>query len=245
MLLKDKVAIITGSARGIGLEIAKHFVDQGASVMLSDINEDSLKTAQDELLKKSENVSFHKADVSDISQVESLIKYTVEKFGKIDVLVNNAGITRDNLLMRMKENDWDLVLNINLKGAFNCSKAALRHIMKNKGSIINIASIVGLMGNAGQCNYSASKAGLIGFTKSLALEIGRKGARVNAIAPGFIQTAMTDSLPDEVKTKMFENIPLGRFGLPEEIAQAALFLASDNASYITGQVLSVNGGMYR
>jgi 3-oxoacyl-[acyl-carrier protein] reductase len=245
MLLKDKVAIITGSARGIGFEIAKQFASEGAFVMLSDIMEDSLKNAKEELLKISENIDYCKADVSNSSEVEALIKSTVEKFGHIDIVVNNAGITRDGLLMRMKEQDWDLVLNINLKGAYNCSKAALRQIMKNKGSIINIASIVGLMGNAGQCNYSASKAGLIGFTKSLALEIGKKGARVNAIAPGFIKTAMTDALSDDVKNKMFENIPLGRFGLPEEIAQAALFLASDNSSYITGQVLSVNGGMYR
>lgn len=245
MQLENKVAIITGSARGIGFEIAKKFISEGAKVMLSDIAEETLKTAKDELLKINENVDFCKADVTNTIDVSNLIKTTVEKFGKLDILVNNAGITKDGLLMRMKENDWDMVLNINLKGAFNCSKAALRQIMRNKGSIINIASIVGLMGNAGQCNYSASKAGLIGFTKSLSLEIGKKEARVNAIAPGFIKTAMTDSLSEDVKNKMFENIPMGRFGLPEEVAKTAVFLASDNSTYITGQVISVNGGMYR
>lgn len=245
MQLENKVAIVTGSARGIGYEIAKHFVSEGAKVMISDIAEDTLLIAKDELKKIGGNVDFCKADVTNADDVSNLIKSTVEKFGKLDILVNNAGITKDGLLMRMKENDWDMVLNINLKGAFNCSKVALRQIMKNKGSIINIASIVGLMGNAGQCNYSASKAGLIGFTKSLAIEVGKKEARVNAIAPGFIKTAMTDGLSEDVKNKMFENIPMGRFGLPEEIAKTAVFLASDNSTYITGQVISVNGGMYR
>jgi len=231
MQLENKVAIVTGSARGIGYEIAKHFVSEGAKVMLSDIAEDTLLIAKDELKKIGGNVDFCKADVTNADDVSNLIKSTVEKFGKLDILVNNAGITKDGLLMRMKENDWDMVLNINLKGAFNCSKVALRQIMKNKGSIINIASIVGLMGNAGQCNYSASKAGLIGFTKSLAIEVGKKEARVNAIAPGFIKTAMTDGLSEDVKNKMFENIPMGRFGLPEEIAKTAVFLASDNSTY--------------
>ncbi|MDD5090599.1 MAG: 3-oxoacyl-[acyl-carrier-protein] reductase [Candidatus Wallbacteria bacterium] len=243
MKLDGKVAVITGSARGIGLEIARTFVEEGCSVLLSDVSGPSLEQACG-ALNASGKVAFVTADVTQATDAETMARTAVEKFGRLDILVNNAGITRDGLLMRMKDEDWDLVLNINLKGAFLCSKAVLKHVIRNQGSIINIASIVGMMGNAGQCNYSASKAGLIGFTKSLAREIARKGARVNAIAPGFIQTAMTDQLSAEVKEELLRNVPLGRLGQALEIAKTALFLASDDAAYITGQVLQVNGGMY-
>lgn len=243
MRLKGKTAVITGSARGIGREIAQYFLKEGASVMLSDMDQTTLEQTSKEL-SQSGKTSFCVCNVTDQAAVEKLISETVQCFGSLDILVNNAGITKDSLLLRMKEEDWDLVLDINLKGAFLCSKAALKHIMKSSGSIINIASVVGVMGNAGQCNYAASKAGMIGFSRSLAREIAKKGARVNVIAPGFIKTAMTDQLSEEVKQAMLANIPMGSFGMPSGIAGAAVFLASDDAAYITGQVINVNGGMY-
>lgn len=238
------VAIITGSARGIGLEIASTLGEAGYRIMLSDINEEGLARAKAELEAAHQTVSVCKADVSKADDAEKLTETTLATFGRIDVLVNNAGITRDGLLMRMDEDAWDLVLKINLKGTFLMSKAVVRTMLKQKsGSVINIASVIGLMGNAGQANYAASKAGIIGFTKSFAKEFGRKGIRSNAIAPGFINSEMTAVLADKVKEQMLAQIPLNSFGNPRDVANAVVFLASDKASYITGQVLTVDGGM--
>ncbi|NLF96063.1 MAG: 3-oxoacyl-[acyl-carrier-protein] reductase [Candidatus Riflebacteria bacterium] len=237
-------AVVTGSARGIGFEIARTLCENGYRVMLSDINEAGLETAKKELTDAGMNVAACVADVSKAEDAEKLTNATIDAFGRIDVLVNNAGITRDGLIMRMDEAAWDLVLKINLKGAFLMSKAVVRPMLKQKqGAIVNISSVIGLMGNAGQANYAASKAGLIGFTKSFAKEFGRKGIRANAIAPGFISSDMTAVLPDKVKEQMLAQIPMNTFGNPRDVANAVVFLASDKASYITGQVLTVDGGM--
>ncbi len=237
-------AVVTGSARGIGLEIARVLCENGYRVMLSDINEAGLEAANKELAGAGMTVATCVADVSKAEDAEKLTEETLAAFGRIDVLVNNAGITRDGLIMRMDEAAWDLVLKINLKGAFLMSKAVVRPMLKQKqGSVINISSVIGLMGNAGQANYAASKAGLIGFTKSFAKEFGRKGIRANAIAPGFISSDMTAVLPDKVKEQMLAQIPMNTFGNPRDVANAVVFLASDKASYITGQVLTVDGGM--
>jgi 3-oxoacyl-[acyl-carrier protein] reductase len=241
---QQRVAIVTGSARGIGFEIARVLGSEGYAVVLSDINEEGLVAAAKQL--DAENITNLqvKADASVAEDAEKLVAATLEKFGRIDVLVNNAGITRDGLLMRMDENAWDLVLKVNLKGTFLMSKAVIRPMLKQKsGSVINIASVIGLMGNVGQANYAASKAGIIGFTKSFAKEFGRKGIRANAIAPGFIQSEMTAVLADKVKEQMLTQIPMNAFGTPTDVANAVSFLASDKASYITGQVLTVDGGM--
>lgn len=238
--LKDKVALVTGSAQGIGKAIAVAMAKEGAKVIISDIN---LELA--EQTAKEVGGTAIKFNVADLPEVEAAVKQSIEKFGRIDILVNNAGITKDNLLLRMKKEDWDLVLSINLTGVFNLCKAISPLMMKARsGKIINIASIVGEMGNAGQANYAASKAGVIGLTKTLARELSSRNITVNAIAPGFIQTAMTDKLPDEIKKQMAAQIPLGKLGLPEDVAAAAVFLASPDADYITGQVINVNGGMY-
>jgi 3-oxoacyl-[acyl-carrier protein] reductase len=240
----EKVAIVTGSARGIGFEIARVLCEDGYSVMLSDVNEEGLNKAKEELCSKGYKVGTCKADVSSAEDADRLVAETIKELGGIDVLVNNAGITRDGLLMRMNEDQWDLVLKINLKGTFLMSKAVVRPMLKQKGgSVINIASVIGLMGNAGQANYAASKAGIIGFTKSFAKEFGRKGIRSNAIAPGFIKSDMTDVLTDNVKEQMLAQIPMNTFGNPRDVANAVSFLASNKASYITGQVLTVDGGM--
>lgn len=238
------VAIVTGSARGIGLEIARVLGENGYRIMLSDINEAGLEAAKNDLSAAGMTVATCIADVSKGEDAEKLSNAAVEAFGRIDVLVNNAGITRDGLIMRMDEAAWDLVLKINLKGAFLMSKAVVRTMLKQKqGAIINISSVIGLMGNAGQANYAASKAGLIGFTKSFAKEFGRKGIRANAIAPGFINSEMTAVLAEKVKEQMLAQIPMNSFGNPRDVANAVVFLASDKASYITGQVLTVDGGM--
>ncbi len=240
----EKVAIVTGSARGIGFEIARVMCEDGYAVMLSDVNEEGLQKAKEELGSKGYKVGICKADVSSAEDADRLVSETIKELGRIDVLVNNAGITRDGLLMRMSEDQWDLVLKINLKGTFLMSKAVVRPMLKQKGgSVINIASVIGLMGNAGQANYAASKAGIIGFTKSFAKEFGRKGIRSNAIAPGFIKSDMTDVLTDNVKDQMLAQIPMNTFGNPRDVANAVSFLASNKASYITGQVLTVDGGM--
>ncbi|KPU28247.1 3-ketoacyl-ACP reductase [Caloranaerobacter sp. TR13] len=245
MNLKGKLALITGGSRGIGKAIAIKLASLGANIVINYTKSD---TKAKEVIKIAEKMGVKamaiKADVSNKDDVENFINRVLDEFGRIDILVNNAGIARDNLLMRMKEEEWDDVININLKGTFNVTKAAIRTMMKQKsGSIINIASIIGVSGNQGQCNYAASKAGIIGFTKSIAKEVAKKKVRVNAIAPGFIKTDMTDKLPDKVKDEYSSKIPLSRLGEPEDIANAVAFLASDLSSYITGQVLIVDGGL--
>jgi len=244
MKLKDKVALITGGARGIGREIAVAFGREGAKIALCDVNMELATQTKEDLEKEAISVEIFKLDVSSYNDAEEAVNKILDKFGKIDILVNNAGITRDTLILRMSQEDWDKVININLKGAFNCIKAVSRIMLKQKsGKIVNIASVVGLIGNVGQANYSASKAGLIAFTKTAARELAGRNINVNAVAPGFISTEMTKGLPDEIKEKMLQQIPLGRFGLPEEIAKVCLFLASEDASYITGQTIIVDGGM--
>jgi 3-oxoacyl-[acyl-carrier protein] reductase len=242
--LKGKVAVVTGAARGIGRSISLALSEAGANVALIDLKIDSLQGVFDEISSKSGEASMHACDITDPDTVTSVFSNIVEQHGTLDILVNNAGITRDNLLMRLSSEDWEAPIRTNLTGAFNCIKAVVRPMMKQRsGSIINIASVVGVMGNAGQANYSASKAGLIGLTKSTAKELGSRGITVNAIAPGFITTDMTADLPETTIQKLTENIPLGRMGKPEDVASAVVFLASDKAGYITGQTLLVDGGM--
>jgi 3-oxoacyl-[acyl-carrier protein] reductase len=245
MQFKDKTALITGAAQGIGKAIAKAFAKEGANIVVSDINLELATQTASELKGTGVKAIAVKMNVAELPEVEAGVKKAIEEVGKIEILVNNAGITRDNLLFRMKKEDWDAVLSINLTGVFNLCKGISRLMMKERyGKIINIASISGEMGNVGQANYSASKAGVIGLTKTLARELAPRGVTVNAIAPGFIQTAMTDRIPEEIKKKMLEQIPLGKLGQPEDVAAASLFLASSAADYITGQVIRVNGGMY-
>lgn len=246
MRLKDQVAVITGGAQGIGKAIATAMAAEGAHVVLSDVNEEAVKATAAELAAaKGVQALGVKGNVAVLADCEKLVEASLDKFGRIDILVNNAGITRDNLLMRMGDDEWDAVIAVNLKGVFNCTKAAIRPMMKaRKGRIINIASVVGLMGNAGQANYSASKGGVVALTKTCAREFSSRNILVNAIAPGFIRTRMTDVLPEDQKKKLTELIPLGRLGEPEDVARAAVFLASEESSYITGHVISVNGGMY-
>lgn len=239
-----KTVIVTGSTRGIGHAIACAFLEEGASVMITGTGE-SVNDTVEELKKKGYKVEGYTGDLSVPSNAQGLIDKTVECFGGVDVLVNNAGITRDRLLIRMEEEDWDRVISVNLKSTFLCTKAAARIMMKKrKGTIINISSIAGVMGNAGQANYAASKAGIIGFTKSVAREFASRGITCNAIAPGFIETRMTGSLPEEIKENYLKSIPAGRFGTPSEVADLAVFLASDKARYITGQVINIDGGLY-
>ena len=246
MRLQGKVALITGGAQGIGRSIANLFAREGANIALCDVNEPGVKAAADEIAVQFKVQTLGvKTDVTQIADCEALAKAILDKFGKIDVLVNNAGITKDNLLIRMSDEEWDRVLAVNLKGSFNCTKAVARTMLKTRsGRIINICSVVGQMGNAGQANYSASKGGLIALSKTCAREFASRNVLVNAIAPGFIKTAMTDKLSDEQKKALSAIIPLERIGMPEDVAGAALFLASDESSYITGQVIAVNGGMY-
>ena len=244
-MLTGKIAVVTGASRGIGKEIAKTLAAKGATVV---VNYNGSAEKAEETVKEIEALGGKaealQCNVSDYDKAAEMMAYVVKTYGRVDILVNNAGITRDNLLMKMSEEDFDAVLNTNLKGAFNCIKHISRQMLKQKsGRIINISSVSGVMGNAGQANYCASKAGVIGLTKSVAREIGSRGITVNAIAPGFIDTEMTAVLPDDVKKAMGEQIPLKRFGTTEDVAQAAVFLASDRAAYITGQVLCVDGGM--
>ena len=244
MILKDKVAIITGAARGIGKEIALKLAGEGAKIVICDVNQDELKNAEKDIAKLGVEVMISVVDVSSFQQVMEFINNVLDKFERIDILINNAGITRDKLLLRMEEKDWDSVLSINLKGAFNLIKAVSRPMLKQKGGVIvNMASIIGLMGNPGQANYAASKAGLIALTKTVAKELGSKGVRANAIAPGYIKTQMTDALSDTVKEAMLKMIPLGELGTTNDIANLALFLCSPQSRYITGQVIQVDGGM--
>ena len=244
MRFKGKTALITGSARGIGKSIAERLGSEGARLVISDVLADQAQATADELAARGWEVHATTADVSDAEAVKKMIDETVNKFGSLDILVNNAGITRDTLIIRMSEEDWDRVLTINLKGAFLVSQAAAKVMMKQRsGRIINISSVIGQMGNAGQANYSASKAGLIGLTKSTAKELAARGITVNAIAPGFIETEMTRKLPEEVTGAYRDLTPLKRFGKPEDIAGTVAFLASDDAAFITGQVIAVNGGL--
>ncbi len=244
MLLEGKNAIVTGAGQGIGRAIALRLAENGANVVISDVVEATALKVVEEIQALGRKSTAVVCDVSKLDQCENLIAKSLETFPTIDILVNNAGITRDNLLMRMKESDWDLVIAINLKGTFNCCKSVVRQMMKQRsGHIVNIASVVGLMGNAGQVNYSASKAGVIGITKTLAKEFGSRGINVNAIAPGFIQTAMTDALSAEAKSELERYIPFQKLGTADDVANAALFLASPLSSYITGEVIRVDGGM--
>ncbi|MCB1146637.1 MAG: 3-oxoacyl-ACP reductase FabG [Leptospiraceae bacterium] len=241
--LKDAVVIVTGSGRGIGRAIAEQFADQGAKIVITDINAETAAETAKEIAAKGVETHSAVCDVSKMDQVEALMQAVIDKWGKIDVLVNNAGITKDGMFLRMKPEQWQIVLDINLTGTYNCAYAAVAHMRKaKKGAIINISSIAA-GGNAGQANYSASKAGVIGFTKAIGKELAPMGLRINAVAPGFIDTAMTDAIPDKIKETILANIPMRREGQPEDIAKAILFLASDQASYITGEVLNVNGGL--
>ncbi len=245
MSLKGKTALVTGAARGIGRDIALALAADGADVAVCDVNlEAARKTAADIAATGRKSLAV-KADVASSDEVTAMLDQTVQSLGRIDILVNNAGITRDGLILRMKDEDWDLVLSINLKGAFLCTKAALKHMTKQRsGTIINIASIVGAMGNAGQANYVSSKAGLIGLTKTIAREYANRNITANAVAPGFIDTAMTQALSENVRQELSRQIPLGRLGSSADVANAVRFLASPGAAYITGQVVHVNGGMY-
>jgi 3-oxoacyl-[acyl-carrier protein] reductase len=246
MRLKDKVALITGGAQGIGRAIADTYAKEGAKIVVLDVNPDTVNAAVADIKAQFKVDTLGvKGNVTVMADMEAAVKQVVDTFGRIDVLVNNAGITKDNLLIRMSDAEWDAVLAVNLKGPFNCTKAVFSAMRKaGGGRIINIASIVGLMGNAGQANYSSSKGGLIALTKTCAREFSKKNILVNAIAPGFIRTAMTDKLSDDVKKALSAQIPLERLGEAQDVANAALFLASDESSYITGHVISVNGGMY-
>ena len=246
MLLSGKTALITGGSRGIGREIVLAFLNQGASVAYIDLEEgDSLKEYQEIAQKNNVKINFRKGNVADEEGITSAIQEIIEETPNgLDILVNNAGITRDGLIFRMKAEDWKSVLEVNLSSAFYTSKAVSRHMIKQQsGSIINVSSIVGIFGNAGQCNYSASKAGLIGLTKSLAREVASRNVRVNAVAPGFIKTKMTEKLNDNQKESLLNQIPLKRMGEPSEVASVILFLASDLSSYLTGQVIQITGGM--
>lgn len=243
--LKERVAIVTGGARGIGKAIAATLAERGASVVVVDLRQELAdKTASEIMLQTGQDVIALNADVSSQKSVKAMVKAALDKFGKIDILVNNAGITRDNLIMRMSEEDYDLVLDTNLKGAFNCAQALIRPMMKARyGRIINISSVSGVSGQAGQTNYSSSKAGLIGFTKALAKEVGSRNITVNAVAPGFIETVLTKDLPEEIRDISMKLTPMGRFGQPQDIANAVAFLAAEESSFITGVTLQVDGGM--
>ncbi|MDD3254015.1 MAG: 3-oxoacyl-[acyl-carrier-protein] reductase [Lachnospiraceae bacterium] len=244
-MLTDKIAVVTGASRGIGREVAKTLAAQGATVI---VNYNGSAAKAEEVVKEIEEAGGKaeaiQCNVSEFEKAGELMAAVTEKYGRIDILVNNAGITRDSLLMKMSEEDFDAVINTNLKGAFNCMQHVARQMIKQKsGRIINMASVVGVMGNAGQVNYAASKAGVIGMTKSVAKEMASRGVTANAIAPGFIVTEMTDVLPDKIKEAMTEHIPMKRFGSTKDVANLAAFLASDAAAYITGQVICVDGGM--
>ena len=245
MNFRGKTVLITGASRGIGFEMAQEFAKAGANLAVCATHEDAIRSAAEKLRALGAKVYAQPVDISNAQACEDFINNTIQELGSLDVVVNNAGITKDNLTVRMSEQDWDAVINVNLKGTFLMSKAALKVMFKKRsGSIVNISSVVGEMGNPGQANYSASKAGIIGLTKTLAKEFGSRGVRVNAVAPGFVQTAMTDALPEEVREKALASIPLKRFATTQDIAKAVMFLASEDASYITGHVLAVNGGLY-
>ncbi len=243
MRLEKQVALITGASGGIGNSLAYLFAQEGSKIILWDIAEPS-PTLLAQIKNFSREVLFQRVDITQIKEVEEAMKKSYERLKRLDILVNNAGITKDNLLFRMAERDWERVIGVNLKGTFNCTKVASRFMMRQKyGKIINIASVIGLIGNIGQSNYAASKAGILGLTKSVARELARFKINVNAIAPGYVNTPMTEALSPKVKEEMIKNIPLGRFGEPVDVAKLALFLASEESSYLTGQVIKVDGGM--
>jgi 3-oxoacyl-[acyl-carrier protein] reductase len=243
--MEGRIAVVTGAARGIGRAIAETLAGRGADLVIADLNFEQAETTAHELAESSGRRTLPvRVNVADSASAKDMVDQAVDHFGRVDILVNNAGVTRDTLLMRMDEADWDFVLNINLKGAFNCSKAVIRPMMKQRyGRIVNISSVSGLIGQAGQVNYSASKAGLLGLTKAMAREVASRGITVNAVAPGLVPTTLTEDLPEEVREYILKITPAGRLGKPEEIAYAVAFFASDEASYITGQVLAVDGGM--
>lgn len=247
MANSERIVVVTGGSKGIGRSLALRFADEKATVLI--LHYDPDETASNETLnqlkEKGINAESHKVDVSSKSDVDNLFKEILAKYKKVDVLVNNAGITKDGLIMRMSEEDWDIVLNVNLKSVFNCTQSVIRSMIKNRsGRIVNIASIAGQIGNSGQANYSASKAGIMGFTKTVAREVASRGITVNAVAPGFIETEMTAVLPEKVVESYKEQIPLGRLGSTSDVAETVYWLCSDAASYITGQVIHVNGGMF-
>ncbi|MFZ5995922.1 MAG: 3-oxoacyl-[acyl-carrier-protein] reductase [Nitrospirota bacterium] len=243
--MNGHTALVTGGGRGIGKAICESLAKRGVNIAVVDVNPDIAREASADLEKMGVRSIALKADVSNSSDVASIFEQATTEFGKVEIVVNNAGITRDGLLLRMKEEDWDAVININLKGTFLCSKEAVRIMSKQRyGRIINIASVVAFMGNPGQANYSASKAGIVGLTKTTAKEYAGRGITVNAVAPGFITTAMTDALPENVRQEMLKAIPMNRFGTVEDVANAVLFFASPESGYVTGQVIHVNGGMY-
>lgn len=244
--LNNKIALVTGASRGIGKQVAKDLASYGATVIANYPHpKDSAEQTVEEITKAGGKAAMIEFDVSNYDAVQESVGSVIDEYGTVDILINNAGITKDGLFLRMKEEDWDKVFAVNLKGVFNCTKAVIRTMSKQKsGRIVNIASVVGEMGNAGQLNYSSTKAGVIGFTKSAAKEFGSRGITVNAISPGFIQTDITQDIPDEYKEKYMEAIPLGRFGDTTDISNVISFLVSENASYITGEIVRVNGGMY-
>jgi 3-oxoacyl-[acyl-carrier protein] reductase len=242
--LQGKTALVTGAGQGIGRMVALTLAQRGADVAVSDINLETASKVADEIRALGRKSEAIQGDVSKAGDANATVSKAAEALGRLDILVNNAGITRDGLLMRMSEDDWDKVIAINLRGTFLCSKAAVRIMAKQRtGRVINVASVIGLRGNAGQANYAASKAGVIGLTKSIAREFAARGVTANAVAPGFIRTAMTDVLPDKVKEEIMAQIPLGKLGEPEDVANVIAFLASDDAAYVTGQVLAIDGGM--
>lgn len=243
MRLQDKVAIVTGAARGIGFETAKRFAEEGATVVICDLNEDGVKEAADAIIEAGGKAMGIAVNVTDQVQVEQAIEKTLAAYGKLDCLVNNAGITADNTLMKMSEDEWDRVINVNLKGVYNFGQAAAKAMAETGGVILNTSSVVGIYGNFGQTNYAAAKWGVIGMTKTWAKELGKKGIRVNAVAPGFILTPMTEKMPEKVLDMMKGKSPLRDLGRPSDIANAFLFLASDEARFVTGTVLSVDGGV--
>ncbi len=243
--LDGRVSLVTGAAQGIGRIIALELAAAGADVVVADIMEEGIETVAEEIGKLGKRALAVRLDVSDEESAHAAVEAAMSEFGQVDHLVNNAGITRDNLLIRMKPEEWSSVLAVNLSGVYNCTRSVVRYMMKRRyGRIVNITSVIGQMGNPGQTNYGATKAGVIGFTKSAARELGSRGITVNAVAPGFIESPMTDNLSEEIRERLLANVPLARLGLPEDVAKAVKFLVSDAASYITGAVINVNGGMY-